>query len=878
MTDLPELLAPAGSWESLEAAVYAGADAVYLSGKRYGARKYASNFSDEDLLRAIAFAHLHGVRVYVTVNTLLTDNELPELARYLYVLFESGTDAILVQDPGVAVIARTVVPDLPVHASTQMTIFSIEGMAWAQERGFSRVVLARETPLEQVRSILNESTGKKMPGVEVFIHGALCYSVSGQCLLSSVIGGRSGNRGMCAQPCRKPYHLVCGPYDNYGRPASPDTIIPDDQYLLSTRDLCTYPFIDRIAKSGIESLKIEGRMRSPEYVAVVSDAYRRALDSVDRNEWSPSDEDTRDLALAFNRGFTGGYLFSDDCMGRERPDPRGVYIGTVISCRSIAGQTEIEIKQEGKVVPSPGDGMVFTSPGSDREEGFIVRYPVKRKSDVLIIRQNISCRSGMQLWLTGSPKFRKKVELIRAAGKKSDRHRVPVDLNMTLRPGEFPVLSGTFVSPSGSDIVVSVTGDVVPVTAETTPLGLEQIAQQLEKSGGTAFGVRSIDLVYDGELFLPVRVLNDLRRLFFEEAESAYVSSCRPSAREVREAHTRLTSFLSQTRGRVFTAGKRPGHQPCLAIYVDRPDSVRAACESGIRTIYYEPALSEKTAVLNHKSGPEFRTGVMKRRIRDALAICEGTASTLVWKWPHIVTPGFSASAYPALADLLADGLWGVMVETVGFAERIHVYAPAMRVYGGSGLNICNSFSVADAADHFFCLTLSPELSIQDIRDLGEQVMVKGLSPRTEVIVQGNLETIVSRDNLLCTVPAGKRGDPCREGNFLGLEDETGRIFPFFVDDEGWTHILNSAETCLINHIPSISDAGVNSFSIDARRRGSRYVRTISAIYSEALLIPDRDLKSPVASEEYERLKQRVQQISLGGITAMHLTRERGSD
>jgi Collagenase and related proteases len=514
MTDLPELLAPAGSWESLEAAVYAGADAVYLGGKMYGARRYAGNFSDEELARAIAFAHLHRVRVYVTVNTLLTDHELPELARYLYFLFESGADAILVQDPGVAMTARMVVPALPVHASTQMTIFSIEGMVWAEERGFSRVVLARETPLEQVMAIQKECTGKKLPGIEIFIHGALCYSVSGQCLLSSVIGGRSGNRGMCAQPCRKPYRLVCGPSDRYGRPDSPVTITPGDRYLLSTRDLCTCPFLDNIVHSGIESLKIEGRMRSPEYVAVVVDVYRRALDSVNRNQWTPADDDIRDLALAFNRGFTGGYLFSNDCMGRERPDPRGVFIGTVISCRLNVGQTEIEIKQEGTVVPTPGDGMVLTAPGSDREEGFIVRYPVKRKGNALVIRQNISCRPGMQLWLTGSPKFRKKVESIRAAGKKSGRNQIPVDLKLVLRQGEFPVLSGTFTGPSGNDIVVSVKGSILPVTAETAPLGVEHISQQLEKSGDTVFGVISIDISYDGGLFMPVRALNDLRRLF----------------------------------------------------------------------------------------------------------------------------------------------------------------------------------------------------------------------------------------------------------------------------------------------------------------------------------------------------------------------------
>ena len=235
----PELLAPAGSMEAFFAAVAAGADAVYLSGKQFGARKFAQNFSEDEIAEAVAYAHARGVRVYVTVNTLVHDRELPRVAGYLVRLYAMGVDAVLVQDPGVAALAREIVPGLALHASTQLTIHNAEGVRWAHEQGFSRVVLAREFSLAEVEAIAR-ATADTGTGLEVFLHGALCYSYSGQCLLSSVIGGRSGNRGMCAQPCRMKYSLATADIDKYGRPTGASEVPLQEKYLLSPKDLCTY--------------------------------------------------------------------------------------------------------------------------------------------------------------------------------------------------------------------------------------------------------------------------------------------------------------------------------------------------------------------------------------------------------------------------------------------------------------------------------------------------------------------------------------------------------------------------------------------------------------------------------------------------------------
>jgi putative protease len=293
-----ELLAPAGSWEALRAAVNAGADAVYFGGTAFGARQYASNFNREEIEKAVSFAHMHRVRLYVTVNTLVDDGETPELVEYLLFLNNAGIDGIIVQDLGVVSIARKVVPELPLHASTQMTVTNSEGASLAYETGMERVVLARECSLEDIKTICAQSE----PEIEVFIHGALCVCYSGQCLMSSLFGGRSGNRGRCAQPCRLPYALV----DDKG-----EQVLDADkagQYLLSPRDMNTLDILPELIKAGVASFKIEGRMKRPEYVAVVVDIYRRALDSYKEGCYEVSEEDRANIRQIFNRDFTTGFL------------------------------------------------------------------------------------------------------------------------------------------------------------------------------------------------------------------------------------------------------------------------------------------------------------------------------------------------------------------------------------------------------------------------------------------------------------------------------------------------------------------------------------------------------------------------------------------
>ena len=304
---------------------------------------------------------------------------------YLLWLYSIGTDAVLVQDEGLAALARKVVPALPLHASTQMTIHHAGGVRRAAEQGFSRVVLARELSLTEVSHIADETRGSGV-GLEVFAHGALCSSYSGQCLLSSFIGGRSGNRGMCAQPCRKPYTLVAGETDPYGRPLGLTEVPGREHYLLSPKDLCTLRHLPELVRSPVASLKIEGRMKSPEYVATVVMAYRKALDAIAAGTDPDSPEAYRDLRLAFNRGFTRGYLFGDrydTLIGREAPGNRGLRIGTVT--RYDRKTSCITVRCDSPVLPAPGDGLLISGPETSGDDtGFSLNTePVRNGAEIV---------------------------------------------------------------------------------------------------------------------------------------------------------------------------------------------------------------------------------------------------------------------------------------------------------------------------------------------------------------------------------------------------------------------------------------------------------------------------------------------------------------
>ena len=316
---MPELLSPVGNMDSLMAAINGGCDAVYLSGINFGARSFAGNFTNEEIKKAIEISHLYGVKVYVTVNTLIYDHEVERLLKYVDFLHSNNVDALIMQDIGMIDLIRKTYPNLSLHASTQLHIHNLEGVKFACKLGLKRVVLARETPI----SLINEIKKNTNVELEVFVHGALCMSYSGQCLMSALIGNRSGNRGTCAQCCRQPYSLEIN-----------GTKVKKNEYLLSTKDLCTLSNIGKLIDSGVESFKIEGRMKRPEYVYLVTSIYRKAIDNyIKYKNTKITNKDIIDIKKIFNREFTKGFLFNEEnenYVNTYRPNHLGIELGKLL--------------------------------------------------------------------------------------------------------------------------------------------------------------------------------------------------------------------------------------------------------------------------------------------------------------------------------------------------------------------------------------------------------------------------------------------------------------------------------------------------------------------------------------------------------------------
>ncbi len=776
---IPELLSPAGSPDALKAAVFAGCDAVYLGGKLFGARQYAANFSNEELKSAVVFAHQYGVKVYVTVNTLAYDDDMPVIAEYLRFLSDIGVDAILVQDVGILSLPREIVPDLPLHASTQMTIHNAAGVRFAAEHGVSRVVLSRELPFDDVKRIA-EAANEIGVELEIFIHGAICYAYSGQCLFSSVIGGRSGNQGACAQPCRKPYSLL----------ADGETLPTQGDYHLSPRDLCLYPYLEEVCSLGVAAVKIEGRMKTPEYVAIVTDAYRRGLDTIAAGEaFVPENETMEDLAIAFNRGFTKGYLFGDKWgtfINVKKPDNRGVYAGYVSGLDESRGKVIVKI--EGPV-PDTGDGLVFKIAG--RETGFALNkepyifpegdaYKIPAPPDVVL---------GSELWITRRMKTERKAAAILS---KPSAGRIPLDIVVSVDK------SGRLTVSSDS---VEVKTEMPMLEALNKPVSKESVETQMRKTGGTPFSVRSLTMKYDGTMFLPMSVITDLRRKFLDAAALA-----RQLVQTTRSYAEKGTAVPERTT-------------PIVQVYTDTVVGAKAAHSAGAGQVVYE--------------GFE--------EIYDL---------PIIYKLPRIVLE----HEFAGLLSKIPPSAAGVIVDGVGAAEVIK----GVPKYGGSGLNITNARSAVTYGKSCRQVCLSPELSGKQIRTLMEHLAAYAHPPKTEVIVQGSLEVMISEN----CIPATVQG--CRScSQSWALKDKTNRIFRVRTDSQCRGHILNSSETCLIEYVGKLAAAGVSVISIDARGRSPEYIRRMTAIYSAVV----------DGSGDPKELKEQIKDIASGGITAGHYLR-----
>ena len=516
----PELLAPAGDWDCVRAAVENGADAIYFGLERFNARMRAKNFTVADLPALMTFLHRRGVRAYVTFNTLIFTNELAEAEAYLRSIIVAGVDAAIVQDVGACRMIRALSPDFPIHASTQMSVTSAAGVDFARELGANLVVLARENSLVDLARINAAQADSSAPlPLEVFVHGALCVAFSGQCLTSESLGGRSANRGECAQACRLPYDLVSD-----GRPVA----LGDRRYLLSPQDLSGLEVLPDLVRTGVASLKIEGRLKSPEYVASITRVYRQALDRVMSEITgaapAPGSEPARakyELEMSFSRGlFTGWFRGIDnrELVHARFGTKRGVFLGTVERVAAESASLHLESALR------PGDGVVFDRgrPEEGEEGGRVYQVNVERDglTTVRFGHGDINWRrvqAGQLLWKTSDPVLEREVRATFAGEKPAFTRPIRLEVHGTAGT---PL---TLLADDGAGHVARAESSVPLSVATSQPLTAETLRAQLGRLGGTPFHLEELENRLEGELLLPFSELNRVRRSAITQLEELQI-------------------------------------------------------------------------------------------------------------------------------------------------------------------------------------------------------------------------------------------------------------------------------------------------------------------------------------------------------------------
>lgn len=775
---VPELLAPAGSAAALNAAVRAGADAVYLGLDRFNARQNADNFTLEALEEACNYAHLRGVRIYITMNTLVLEDEMKDACKLVAQAWERGADAFIVQDLGLAANIMAMLPPEALHISTQMNIHSTDGLLTAAELGASRVTLARELSLGEIANLV--AVGREV-GVacEVFAHGAICVCYSGQCLMSSMIGGRSANRGLCAQACRLPYSLV-----NANAPER--ELRAPGEFLLSPKDLCTAERLEDLSVAGVASLKVEGRMKSAEYVSSVVSVYRRALDRLRDGEGGrlPS-EDKEALGSVFSRGFTDAYLegeSADDLMSYQRPNNRGQFAGRV---KSVSGD-EITIAHEIDLVP--GDLLeVWTRKGN-------VRFSVP--ADVEVGKRFVK-------FTVDDPKVRihgnDRVFRVRSAEAAftEDAHepRVPVVGHVWLQQGH-PLRMEFCVAESFPRSLPEVAGSAegaVVEAARTKAVTAADVEEHVGRMGSTPFALANLELHLDEGVGIGFSALHQCRAQALEALEHALVNSVNGGRSTVHEK--------AAVAKRGSASSSLSSCPPLLAAWATSPETARAAKRTGADVVYV-PAY-------NYQRGGGEVAGLKAEEAAQA-----GYPKGCVIALPSIAhdPTGTLAEAVRALDPWknVAPGA-SVLVESLGALH--HAQEQGCTVDVGARLPLMNADALAVAAAFGAQRAwLSPELNLGQIKALA-----KAAPMPVGVKVHGAQELMVTEHCLLSSQgPCDERCASCKRRTVpFGLKDRKGYVFPVVTDVAGRSHLYNSIILDAVPDVPELLSAGVSAFLVD---------------------------------------------------------------
>ena len=767
-----ELLAPVGSFEALKAAVQNGANAVYLGGKDFGARASANNFDRDELKEAVKYAHIRGVQVFVTTNTLRKENEIEDFLEYAKFLYDIDVDAIILQDIGMARLIKRELPDFELHASTQMVAHSLEDVKYLESVGFDRVVLAREVTVEEIKYICDNCKAD----IEVFVHGALCVCYSGQCLMSSMIGNRSGNRGRCAQPCRQRYELI----DVY----TGEVVNSNGDYLLSPRDLNAIEEIDKVIDAGVHSLKIEGRMKRPEYVATVIDGYRKTIDEyLATNKLNVSDETINDLYTIFNRKFTKGLLLGDvgkDMMNSQLPNNQGLYVGTVVDYNKKAKRLKIKLANTLK----KGDGINLGGGTIGRiiKNGNI--ETIGYKGETIELDFVGEARKGQIVFKTSDSELMDRVQATFTQDKEFVKNII--DAKITIKLGQKPIL--TLKDRHSNEATIE--GDKIVEEAMKVALSKEKVETQLRKLGNTPYELDLLEIELDDNVSLPISLLNQMRRDCIELLDKERVSI----------KNRKYKNKTVKDKPVLYNRNK----QQEISVKVKNLEQLESALECGLDRIYYED------------------TNTIDKAMRLAMKYNK----KVIYSAPRIIRN----KEYNHLAKANNAGVESVQVGNYGSIDYFKDKKLNIDYY----LNAFNSETInyykEIGAD---TLCISQELNINEIKetikytDINIESVVYGYTPLmiTEYCPMGVIVRDCKKD---------KRVAKCKE-SIYALRNSKGDEFRVSQDIFCRSTIYNSNVTCMLDNLYELHEIGINVLRLDFTLEDKETVKEVIEAYQEVL-------------------------------------------
>ncbi len=812
---LPELLAPAGDWDCARAAVENGADAIYFGLDRFNARMRAQNFTEADLPALMEFLHRRGVRGYVTFNTLVFTDELADAEDYLRSVISAGVDAAIVQDVGICRLIRKISPDFPIHGSTQLTVTSPAGVEFARSLGCELVVLARENSIREIEAIQTAQrdqasvagTPAPLP-LEVFVHGALCVAYSGQCLTSESLGGRSANRGECAQACRMPYELV----------SDGQTVdLGDRRYLLSPQDLSGLEVLPDLVRAGVRSLKIEGRLKSAEYVASITRVYRRALDQLAASASAGSSSEARyELEMAFSRGlYTGWFrgINNQELAHARFGKKRGVYLGEV----SAVGPNAVRLRLEGPLKPGDGVGFDAGRPDLPEEGGRI--YGVRPLRDGFVELTFGSgavdfqrIEAGHRLWKTDDPELNR--DLRKTFEGEAPRQTRPLRFEVHGSAGA-PM---TLIVRDSEGHVVQVSSSILLMVAQKRPMTVESLGDSLGRLGGTPFHLGGMEVHLEGALILPVSELNRLRREAIAQLEilraAPRIWNLLPAAPESHSVAAAVRPDSSPTVPST-TAAKTPE----LIVLVRSLAQLDAALRCGVTTIYCD-----------FEDPKKYREAVTTFHTAYGCSVAPGAARPEIWVAPPRV---FKPGEEWILKQVLSSNADGYLVRN---PEHLRFFA-GQRRRGDFSLNVANPL----AADWFIThqqlerVTVSYDLNAEQVSGL-----LRAAPPEWfELTLHQHMPLFHMEHCVFCAFLSQGTdytncGRPCDQ-HVVKLRDRTGAEHPLKADSGCRNTVFNARAQTGAESLGRFLELGARVFRIEFVDETAEQVATVIGRYRALL-------------------------------------------